>query len=79
MDYYSKMARNLPAAAVVKFFEGNESAVSEFIADGSDDLGMDDSGDELENEDEWGDGGEWHPFDEGMETEAGFTDTYTNT
>jgi len=51
---------------VISYFEGNESAISEFITEGSDDdLGMDDSGDE------WGDGDECYSSDEHMETEPG--------
>jgi len=60
------MARKLPSASVISYFEGNESAISEFITEGSDDdLGMDDSGDE------WGDGDECYSSDEHMETEPG--------
>ncbi len=38
------MARNIPASLVVSYFDGDSSAISEFVAEGSDDdLGMEDS------------------------------------
>jgi len=60
------MARKLPAASVISFFEAKESTISEFITEGSDNLGMDNSGDEC------------YSSDEHMETEPSFAVKYTH-